>query len=67
MPNPDREVVRLGDVLNSPAAKADPHPMVAGLWAVSIEGGDVLANLAKMPHMIVGGATGGGKSVASTR
>ena len=62
VPNPDREVVRLGDVLNSPAAKADPHPMVAGLGR-SIEGSDVLANLAKMPHMIVGGATGGGKSV----
>lgn len=62
IPNADREIVRLGDVLNCPAAKADPHPMVAGLGR-SIEGANVLANLTRMPHLLLGGATGGGKSM----
>ena len=61
VPNPDREIVRLGDVLNCPAARADSHPMVAGLGR-SIEGANVLVNLAKMPHMLIAGATGSGKS-----
>ena len=62
VPNPDREIVRLGDVLNCPAARADRHPMLAALGR-SIEGADVLVNLTKMPHLLIGGATGGGKSM----
>jgi S-DNA-T family DNA segregation ATPase FtsK/SpoIIIE len=62
VPNADREIVRLGDVLNCPAARADRHPMLAGLGR-SLEGADVLANLTRMPHLLVAGATGAGKSV----
>lgn len=61
VPNRRRRLVTLGDVLRSPEAAADQHPLAVAL-GVDISGRPRLLNLAELPHVLIAGATGAGKS-----
>ncbi len=62
VPNRQRDLITLGDILRSSEAAGDPHPLTVAL-GVDIAGNPELINLATMPHLLVSGATGSGKSV----
>jgi DNA segregation ATPase FtsK/SpoIIIE, S-DNA-T family len=61
VPNRRRQLVALGDILASPEAAKATHPLEVGLGR-DIAGRAVVANLAEMPHVLVSGSTGSGKS-----
>jgi S-DNA-T family DNA segregation ATPase FtsK/SpoIIIE len=61
VPNRDRQLVSLADILMSPEAKRATHPLEVALGR-DISGRAVMANLAEMPHLLIAGATGAGKS-----
>jgi DNA segregation ATPase FtsK/SpoIIIE, S-DNA-T family len=62
VPNRQRDLITLGDILRSDEAQLDPHPLTVAL-GVDIAGAPAMVNLATMPHLLVSGATGSGKSV----
>jgi S-DNA-T family DNA segregation ATPase FtsK/SpoIIIE len=61
VPNKKRRLVTLGDILRSPEAARERQPLAVGL-GMDINGGARLLNLAELPHVLIAGATGAGKS-----
>lgn len=61
IPNRQRKLVSLGDVLQSPEANNNPHPLSVGL-GLDISGKARLVNLSELPHVLIAGQTGAGKS-----
>ena len=61
VPNQDREMVRLRDVLDAPKVASQDDPMLIGLGK-DIEGDFIASSIQKMPHLLVAGSTGSGKS-----
>jgi S-DNA-T family DNA segregation ATPase FtsK/SpoIIIE len=61
VPNRRRQLVTLGDILRSPEAKAEDHPLQVGL-GMDISGSPVMLHLGELPHVLIAGATGAGKS-----
>jgi S-DNA-T family DNA segregation ATPase FtsK/SpoIIIE len=62
LPNPRRQAVRLSEILGSQVYAESPSPLTLALGK-DIAGRPVVADLAKMPHLLVAGTTGSGKSV----
>ncbi|MGL6071679.1 DNA translocase FtsK [Craterilacuibacter sp.] len=63
LPNPKRQIVRLAEIIGSPAYQNATSKVIMAMGK-DIAGAPVVADLAKMPHMLVAGTTGSGKSVA---
>lgn len=63
LPNTQRQVVRLSEILSAKVYNDNPSPLTLAMGK-DISGNPVVADLAKMPHVLVAGATGSGKSVA---
>jgi S-DNA-T family DNA segregation ATPase FtsK/SpoIIIE len=61
VPNRHRRLVTLGDILRSPEAGESTHPLSVGL-GMNISGWPVMLHLAELPHVLIAGATGAGKS-----
>jgi S-DNA-T family DNA segregation ATPase FtsK/SpoIIIE len=61
VPNDKRRLVSLGDILSSPEAAIPAHPLTVGL-GMDISGDPKLLNLSELPHVLIAGATGAGKS-----
>ncbi|MGH9295302.1 MAG: DNA translocase FtsK, partial [Acidimicrobiales bacterium] len=61
VPNRERQLVTLGDVLSTTEARRARHPLEVALGR-DIAGRAVMVNLAEMPHLLIAGATGAGKS-----
>jgi len=67
VPNPQREVIRFREVVDSPAfrdtSRSEGRSLLALALGKDIAGQPVVVDLAKMPHLLIGGSTGSGKSV----
>ena len=61
IPNVRKQLVTVGDILTSPEARAASHPLEVAIGR-DIDGKAIMANLAAMPHILIAGATGAGKS-----